>query len=75
MLNNLLQIHFKLLQKKAIPKIAEANGDLIGNEIADRIIGIARSKSVTPTQTKSTFGNLLKIPKEISIPRKKTKNY
>ena len=37
MLNNLLQIQLKLLQKKAIPKTAEATSELIGNEITNKI--------------------------------------
>ena len=37
MLNNLQQLHLKLLQKRVIQKTAETTGDLIGNEIADKI--------------------------------------
>ena len=37
MLNSLLQMHLKLLQKKSIQKTAEATSDLIGNKIADKI--------------------------------------
>ena len=40
MLNNLLQIHLKPLQKKAIQKSAETTADLIGNKIADKITKI-----------------------------------
>ena len=35
MLNNLLQMDLKQVQKRAIQKAAEATGDLIGNRIAD----------------------------------------
>ena len=37
MLENLQQMHLKLLPKRVIQKTAEAAGDLIGNIIADRI--------------------------------------
>ena len=43
MLNNLLQIHLKPLQKKAIQKSAETTADLIGNKIADKITKILRN--------------------------------
>ena len=37
MLNNLPEIHLKLLQKEQFKKTAELAGDLIGSKIADRI--------------------------------------
>ena len=37
MLNSLLQMHLKLVQKRAIQKTAKASSDLIGTKIADRI--------------------------------------
>ena len=37
MVNNLLLMHLKLLQKERLKKTAEATSDLIGNKIADRI--------------------------------------
>ena len=44
MLNNLLQIHLKLLQENgAIQKTLEAVGDLIGNKIADKITKASKS--------------------------------
>ena len=43
MLNNLLQIHLKLLQKKQFKKKTEATGDFIGNEIADRITKVSKT--------------------------------
>ena len=43
MLNNLLQKHLKLRQKKVIQKTAETTGDLIGNKIAKRITKISKS--------------------------------
>ena len=42
-LNNLLQIHLKLLTKKGIQKTAEATGDQIGNKIGDKITKILRN--------------------------------
>ena len=41
MLNNLLEMHLKVLQKRAIHKTGEATSDLIGNNIADEITGTA----------------------------------
>ena len=37
MLNNLLQMHLKLLQKVRFRETAEATSDLIGNKTADKI--------------------------------------
>ena len=37
MLNNLLQMHLKLLHKKAIQITAEATGNFIGNKIANEL--------------------------------------
>ena len=55
MLNNLLQIHLKLLQKKKIiQKTAEANGDLNGNKIADAV-------------AKSYGGRITKVSKKFTI--------
>ena len=42
-LYNLLQVHLKLLLKKAIQKTAEVTGDLIRNKIADKIIIVSKS--------------------------------
>ena len=42
-LKHLLQIQWKLLQKKTIEKTAEATGDVIGNKIADKITSISKS--------------------------------
>ena len=36
MLNNLQQLHLKLLQEKLIQKTPEATGDLIGNKIGEK---------------------------------------
>ena len=37
MLNNLLPMHLKLFQREKFKKAAEATGELIGNESADKI--------------------------------------
>ena len=37
MLNNLQQIHVKLLRKKTFQKTAEATGDWIGNNLSPKI--------------------------------------
>ena len=43
MLKNLQQMRVKLLQKEQLKKKAEARGDLIGNKIANKIMGISKS--------------------------------
>ena len=43
MLNDLQQIHLKLLQKESFKKTAEATSDLIGNEIANKITRFPKS--------------------------------
>ena len=43
MLHNLPQRHLKLLQKKAIQKIAEAAYDLIGNKGADETTKLSKN--------------------------------
>ena len=67
---------FKTASKRAVQKIAEANGDLIGNKIADLVAKLhnddkmnttsqnTSNKSITPMQTE----NLSKIIKERYIP-------
>ena len=64
---------FKTASKKAIQKIAEWTGDLLGNEIRDKITRIALqivpvatlSKSTTPFKTENTAKSLLEIPNKI----------
>ena len=46
---------FKTTSRRAIQKIAEAAGDLIGNKIADRIM------KVTKTSPKKNYYQLLKL--------------
>ena len=48
MLNNLLQTHLK----RAIQKIAEATGDLIGKEIADKISRVSKTSPKNNSETK-----------------------
>ena len=43
MLNNLLQMHLKLLQKRAIQKTAKTTVDLIGNKIADKVTRVSKT--------------------------------
>ena len=64
---------FKTASKKAVQKIAEWTGDLLGNEIRDKITRIALqivpvatlSKSTTPFITENTAKSLLEIPNKI----------
>ena len=51
MLNNLLQMHLKLLQKKAIQKTAKVTGDLTGNKIADRITKVSETSPKNNSET------------------------
>ena len=51
MLNSLLQMHLKLLQKRAIQKPAESTGDLIGNKIAN---GITKASKTLPQNSSVT---------------------
>ena len=44
MLNNLLQMHLKLLPKSQFKKTAEAACDLIGNKIADKITRVSTAE-------------------------------
>ena len=64
MLNNLIHMHLKLLEKEQLKKKAETTGDLIGNKIADRI-----THNVLGTSMQ--IRNTTKIPKEIRIPPEK----
>ena len=42
MLNNLQQMHLKLLQEKVIQEWAEAVGDFISNKSADKITSLKK---------------------------------
>ena len=74
MLSNLLQMHLKLLQKKAIQKTGESTGDLVGNEIANKIIKISKISQQSNSET-VTNEHHKEILKEIYISRRKTENY
>ena len=50
-LNNLQQVHLKLLQKRVIQKTAETTGDLIGNKIANRITNVSSSSPQNNLET------------------------
>ena len=63
MLNNLPQMHLKLL-KKAIKKIAETTGELIGNKIASKITKVSRN---SPQNTS--------VQSETEIPRERKHIY
>ena len=70
MLNNLPQIHLKLLQKKAIQKTAEATDDLI-NKIANKITKASRN---SPQNTLEAVKSEAEIRKERYIsPEKREK--
>ena len=43
MLNSLLQIHSKRLQKELLKKTLKAISDLIGNKIADKITRVSKT--------------------------------
>ena len=51
MLNNLLQIHLKFLQKDSLKKVAEAAGDLIGNKITDKITRVSKTSPKYNSET------------------------
>ena len=67
MLKNLAQKHLKLLQKKFIQKTAEATGDLIGNQLGNKIIKISRSSPQNNWET-ITKEHDEEIPEEGYIP-------
>ena len=71
MLNNLPQIHLKLLQKKAIQKTAEATDDLI-NKIANKITKASRN---SPQNTLEAVKSEAEIRKERYISPEKRENY
>ena len=64
---------FKIASKRAIQKTAEATGDLIGIDIADKITSYSKNPANEPHL--NDVSN--EIPKEIYIyiPRRKTKEY
>ena len=64
MLNNLQQICLKLLQKELLKTTAEATDDLIGNEIADKIMEVSQNLQWNNLETVQN-----KHDKEIPIER------
>ena len=56
----------KTASKRAIPKKAEATGDLIGNKIADKITSVSKKKS-----TKELPNDETEEDTEIAIPKKR----
>ena len=63
MLNNLQQMHLKLLQKRVIQKKAEATGYLFDNKIANRITNASKSFQRNNSET-LTNEHDKEIPKE-----------
>ena len=51
MLNNLLQMHSKLLQKRTIQKTAETTDALIGNKTASRITKFSKTLQRNNSET------------------------
>ena len=70
----------KLLQKRAIQKTTGKTGDLVGNEIADKIIKVLitspQNNLETVTNEEENIGLGLERPRERYIsPEKKKQNY
>ena len=63
----------KTVSKRTIQKTAEATGDLIGNEIADKITRVSKKKSnqqlkkkkryISPEERQQTINELRLVPK------------
>ena len=51
MLNNLQQMRLKLLQKKQFKKSAESTGDLIGNNISNKITKVQKNSQRNNSET------------------------
>ena len=72
MLNNLVQMCLKLLQKEQL-KTTESTGDLIGNKIANKIAMVSKNSQQNNSET-VTKKNDKEIPKERYIsPEEKQK--
>ena len=50
-------MQLKMLQKKAIQKIAQGTGDLIGNKIADKITKVSK-KNISPEKSQKFIDDL-----------------
>ena len=66
---NLLQMHLKLIQKRAIQKTAEATDDLIGNRIADKITKVSRASPQNSSETVTNEVKNIEHEREISKER------
>ena len=66
---NLLQMHLKLIQKRAIQKTAEATDDLIGNRIADKITKVSRASPQNSSETVTNEVENIEHEREISKER------
>ena len=51
MLNTLLQMHLRLLQKEQLKKTAEATGYLIRNKIVDKITRVSKTSQKNNPET------------------------
>ena len=54
----------KTASKRAIQKVAEATGDLIGNKIADKITSVSKKSKELPPKGLSSNEDNNEIPKE-----------
>ena len=67
MLNSLLQMHLKLIQKKQFKKTAEATGDSIRSKITYKITSVS---SASPQNTSKTLPNETEDKGKVCIPQK-----
>ena len=66
----------KTAQKRAIQKTLEANGDLIGNKIADNITSISKKPvKELPNNDEREDAEITTHKKKIRITRRKATNY
>ena len=72
MLNNLLQMHSKLLQKRAIQKTAETTDALIGNKIASRITKFSKTLQRNNSETVTNEHDNEIPKKDIYMVKRKT---
>ena len=63
MLNNLQQMHLKMLHKRTIQNTAEATGDLIDNQSVDEIAKVSRTSPQNSSETVKNDHNK-EIPSE-----------
>ena len=72
MLNNMPQMHLKLLQKGAIQKTAEATGDFIGNKIANKIAKVSKNSQQNNSETVTNEHDIY-LKKDIYFQKKSKK--